>query len=71
MRGLEGVWRGASRHQSLIICLPISLFFSTIPFGGSYHLSLFYYSSFDEWGVWRRKEKCGADEKYGLDDVFE
>ena len=22
MRGLEGVWRGASRHQSLIICLP-------------------------------------------------
>ena len=22
-RGLEGVWRGASRHQSLIICRPI------------------------------------------------
>ena len=25
MRGLEAVWRGASRHQCLIICLPISL----------------------------------------------
>lgn len=22
MRGLEAVWRGASRHQCLIICLP-------------------------------------------------
>ena len=39
--GLKGVWRGASRHQSLIIYRPISLF---------------YYSSFDEWG------RCG-DEK--------
>ena len=31
----------------------------------STHHLLFYYSSFDEWGVWRRKEKCGADEKDG------
>ena len=29
MRGLEGVWRGASRHQSLIIYRPVSLFFTT------------------------------------------
>ena len=29
MRGLEGVWRGASRHQCLIICLPVSPFYTT------------------------------------------
>ena len=49
MRGLEGVWRGASRHQSLIIYRPTS----------SYHHIR--NSSYHHTSVVRMKEKeqCG------------
>ena len=49
MRGLEGVWRGASRHQSLIIYRPTtsSLFHHTCSY---HHLRV----------MWMKgKEQCG------------
>lgn len=43
MRGLEGVWRGENGEETTCIMTPIPNHLST-------YRSLFYYSSFDEWG---------------------
>ena len=48
MRGLEGVWRGASRHQSLIIYRPTT--FSLFHHNSSYHHTSLVRSGDDERG---------------------
>ena len=48
MRGLVAVWRGENGVETTCIMTPMPNHLST-------HRSLFYYSSFDEWG------RCGSD----------
>ena len=58
MRGLEGVWRGASRHQSLIIYRPTTS--SPFHHNSSYHHTSLVRSGDEEW----RDEKCGSEEAW-------
>ena len=65
MRGLEGVWRGASRHQSLIIYRPTTS--SLFHHNSSYHHIRVMRCGDDERGrgvVSAVDEKCGTEEAW-------
>ena len=72
MRGLEGVWKGASRHQSLIIYRP-HFFLPSHPCGKDgrkkqcgehtcsyHHIRVMMSGGDEEW----RDEKCGSEEAW-------
>ena len=67
MRGLEGVWRGASRHQCLIIYRPekSTCILPPIPNHlSTYQLHQSYHSLFGEY------DGAGGVEKMGLEGVW-